>query len=135
MKVLLSIKPEYAEKILQGEKKFEFRKAVFKDRSVTTVLIYATMPVGKVIGEFEVDEVLSDSPQVIWSLTSAFSGITQTFFNQYFLGRGTAHAIKVKQARRFDQPLSLKTFVPSGAAPQSFCYVRDTDEPATLPLF
>ncbi|MBI6731014.1 ASCH domain-containing protein, partial [Pseudomonas amygdali] len=43
MKVLLSIKPEYAEKILQGEKRFEFRKSVFKNPDVRTVVIYATM--------------------------------------------------------------------------------------------
>lgn len=30
MKVLLSIKPEYVEKILDGTKKFEFRKGIFK---------------------------------------------------------------------------------------------------------
>jgi predicted transcriptional regulator len=38
MKVVLSIKPGFAEKIFSGEKKFEFRRAIFKDRSVKTVL-------------------------------------------------------------------------------------------------
>jgi predicted transcriptional regulator len=125
MKVLLSIKPEYAEKILQGEKKFEFRKSVFKNPDVKTVVIYATMPIGKVIGEFDFDEVLSDAPKEIWSLTSKFSGITKKFFNDYFDGRKLAHAIKVGTVRRYDTPLSLKSFIPSGAAPQSFCYIKD----------
>ena len=31
MKVLLSIKPEFAEKILNGTKRFEFRKGIFKN--------------------------------------------------------------------------------------------------------
>ena len=30
MKILLSIKPEYAHKIFSGEKKFEYRKIIFK---------------------------------------------------------------------------------------------------------
>src|SRR5690554_4986725 len=100
MRVLLSIKPEYAEKILLGQKLYEFRKSIFKNPDVKTVVIYATMPVGKVVGEFDFDEVLSDTPQAIWAETSKFSGITKKFFNSYFDGRGTAHAIKVREARR-----------------------------------
>lgn len=30
MKVLLSIKPEFVEKIFAGEKKFEYRRTIFK---------------------------------------------------------------------------------------------------------
>lgn len=125
MKVLLSIKPEYAEKILTGKKRYEFRKSIFKNSSVKTVVIYATMPVGKVVGEFDFDEVLSDSPQAIWAETSRYSGITKKFFNSYFDGRDKAHAIKVRSVRRYDIPVSLTEFVPSGAAPQSFRYLDD----------
>lgn len=125
MKVLLSIKPEYAEKILQGEKRFEFRKSIFRNSEVKTVVIYATMPVGKVIGEFDFDEVLSDNPKEIWSLTRKFSGITKKFFNEYFDGRELAHAIKVVAVRRYEIPQNLKEYIPSGSAPQSFCYIKD----------
>lgn len=123
MKVLLSIKPEYAEKILQGEKRFEFRKSLFKNKDITTVIIYATMPVGKVVGEFDLDGVLSDSPQKIWLETSNYSGITRQFFDEYFDGRELAHAIIVGKVRRYERPLNLNNIVPSGLAPQSYRYV------------
>lgn len=123
MKVLLSIKPEYAEKILSGQKRYEFRKAIFKNPDVKTVVIYATMPVGKVVGEFDFDEVLSDTPQAIWAETSKFSGITRKFFNSYFSGRGTAHAIKVSEVRRYQEPVSLRDIIPGGVAPQSYRYL------------
>ncbi|WP_130619824.1 ASCH domain-containing protein [Dyella amyloliquefaciens] len=123
MKVLLSIKPEYAEKILAGEKRFEFRKAVPKAEGLKTVVIYATKPVGKVVGEFEVEGILSGRPRVMWSLTSGFAGITRKFFNEYFRGRDTAYAIKVKRAKRYEEPLDLGAVVSSGVAPQSFCYL------------
>lgn len=32
MKVLLSIKPEFANKIFEGTKRFEFRKSIFKKK-------------------------------------------------------------------------------------------------------
>lgn len=126
MKVLLSIRPEYAEKILQGKKKYEFRKSIFKNSTVKTVIIYATMPVGMVVGEFDFDEVLSDSPQAIWEETRKHSGITKKFFNDYFQGRATAHAIRVLEARRYKEPLSINLFIPNGFAPQSFRYIDDS---------
>ena len=123
MKVLLSIKPEYAEKILSGEKRFEFRKALFKNKDVKTVVIYATMPIGKIVGEFEFDGVVTGTPDAVWLETENQSGITQDFFEQYFSGREMAHAIKVGNVKRYCEPLSLKSIVPNGLAPQSYRYL------------
>ena len=77
MRVLLSIKPEYAEKILSGAKRFEYRKAAPRNTAVRTVVIYATLPVGKVIGEFEIGGVLREPPEVLWNQTKQASGITR----------------------------------------------------------
>ena len=59
MKVVLSIKPQFTNKIFDGTKKFEFRKAIFKNKNVTSVIVYASSPVQKVIGEFEIGEMLT----------------------------------------------------------------------------
>lgn len=123
MKVLLSIKPEYAEKILDGRKRFEFRKALPKAVGVTTVVIYATMPVGKIVGEFEVDRCISERPKDLWEITSEFSGISKKFFNSYFRGRRTAHAFKVKSVTRYDAPIPLIDLIGTTSAPQSFRYL------------
>lgn len=126
MKVLLSIKPEYADRIFSGEKKFEFRKAVFKNSEVTTVVIYATMPVGKVVGEFEIDAIIKERPSKLWQITSEFSGITKDFFESYFHGRKAGYAIRVKKATRYEEPQDLTTLLPAGVPPQSFCYLTAT---------
>uniref|UniRef100_UPI003F5077C1 ASCH domain-containing protein n=1 Tax=Caballeronia sp. LjRoot34 TaxID=3342325 RepID=UPI003F5077C1 len=101
------MKPEYADRILSGEKKFEFRKSIFKNDLVKTVVIYATMPVGKVVGEFEIEEVLSERPSQLWEATKAYAGITKVFFEQYFHGRDTGYAIRVKTVKRYRRPLDL----------------------------
>ena len=75
MKVLLSIKPQYAERIFAGKKKYEYRKSVFKRDDIDTIVVYVTKPVGKVIGEFKIDEILEDTPNVIWKKTKSYSGI------------------------------------------------------------
>lgn len=123
MRVLLSIKPEYADRILSGEKRFEFRKSVFKNEQVKTVVIYATMPVGKVVGEFEVGNIIKERPSKLWSSTKAYSGITKAFFEEYFKGRDAGYAISVKTAKRYAKPLDLDTLVPGGVPPQSFRYL------------
>ena len=124
MKVLLSIHPEYAENILDGSKRYEYRTAIFKDESVDTVVIYATLPVGKVIGEFHVDEVIKDSPESLWEKTKEFSGTVENSFMEYFKNRDEAIAIKVADPKRYPKPLDLVEVSGSLIAPQSFRYLR-----------
>lgn len=122
MKVLLSIKPEYANKIFDGTKKFEFRKVIFKNPKIKTVVVYASSPVQQVIGEFEIEDILSYNPQEIWKKTKRYSGITEDFFYQYFADREIAHAIKIKSTKKYKRPLSIKedfNVVP----PQSYVYL------------
>jgi len=118
MQVLLSIHPEHAEKILSGEKKFEFRKSIFKNEAVNRILIYATMPVGKVIGDFEIESIIDDKPHRVWNSTKSYAGISRKFF-----GRDRAVAIEVKNPRRFKKPLALSDLAEGMCAPQSFRYV------------
>lgn len=123
MKVLLSIKPEYAEKILSGEKRFEFRKAIFRDERVSTVVIYATKPIGKVVGEFRVSSVIEAEPSTLWRRTAHAAGISSQYFDEYFSGRSRGYAIVVGKPKRYRKPRELKTVHPRAVPPQSFCYV------------
>ena len=122
MRVLLSIKPEFAFKIFEGTKKFEFRKVIFKNPNVKTVIVYASSPIQQVIGEFEIDDIFSFNPEVIWKMTKKYSGITEDFFYEYFANREIAHAIKIKNTKKYRKPLSIKddfNLVP----PQSYVYL------------
>lgn len=121
--VLLSIKPEFAHKIFEGSKKFEFRKQVFKDTSVKKVIVYSSSPEQKVIGEFEIETILSDTPNNIWIQTKLYSGISQEFYNEYFKGRDNAYAIKVASTKKYRKEKSLADYNVQ-SAPQSFAYVE-----------
>lgn len=123
MRVLLSIKPEYAEKILNGTKRFEYRKALFRNPKVKTVVIYATMPVGKVVGEFKVGGLVKGTPDDLWDRTKEASGISRKFFMTYFDGRDEAHAICVSDPKRYRSPRSLSSVAGTKTAPQSFRYL------------
>ncbi len=124
MRVLLSIKPEYANKIFSGEKKFEFRKRVFKNLEVQTVVVYSTMPVGRIIGEFSIKHIHQDSPESIWDKTKRFSGVDESFFNEYYNGRDLAFAIEVDKPVLYKEPINPKEEYANFTAPQSFMYLQ-----------
>ena len=124
MKVLLSIKPEYVDKILDGTKKYEFRKNIFKRDGIKTVVIYATMPIGKVVAEFNIEEVLQEEPDRLWGLTKNLSGISKKFFDEYYAGKEKAVAIRVGKVTKYVEPLSLSTLGKGIVAPQSYRYLN-----------
>jgi predicted transcriptional regulator len=124
MKVVLSIKPEFAEKIFQGTKKYEFRRAIFKNPKIKMIIVYASSPVQKVIGEFEIDKIISHDLDTLWDKTKECSGITKEYFFQYFGDKENGFAIKIKKAKLYDTPKCLKedyNLVP----PQSFSYFSE----------
>jgi predicted transcriptional regulator len=124
MKVVLSIKPEFAFKIFDGTKKFEFRKSIFKNEKIKTIIVYASSPVQQVIGEFEIEEVLNYDLSTLWDLTQEFSGISEEFYYEYFTNKEQGFAIKIKKTRKYRTPKCLRADF-NLSPPQSFAYWTD----------
>ncbi|MFA7042749.1 MAG: ASCH domain-containing protein [Bacteroidales bacterium] len=122
MEVLLSIKPEFAFKIFDGTKKFEFRKSIFKRSGVKKVVVYASSPVQQIIGEFEIADILCEETELLWNMTQQFSGISKEFYDQYFANKDKAFAIQVGKVKKYDLPKSLSDY-DIYFAPQSFAYL------------
>lgn len=121
MKVVLSIKPEFANKIFDGTKRFEFRKSIFKNENVKTILVYSSSPVQKVIGEFQIEKIIKHDLETLWELTKEFSGITKEYFYQYFANKQHGFAIKIKTKKKYQIPKCLKNDY-NLTPPQSFAY-------------
>lgn len=121
MKVVLSIKPEFANKIFDGTKRFEFRKAIFKNENVKSVLVYSSSPVQKVIGEFQIEKIIKHDLETLWELTKEFSGISEKYFYEYFADKEQGFAIKIKTKTKFKIPKCLKEDY-NLTPPQSFAY-------------
>ena len=122
MRALLSIKPEFADMIFAGTKQYEFRRAIFKRNDLEGVLVYASSPVQRVIGEFKIGEIIADDIEAVWRKTWKHAGISHEFFLSYFSDRDRAYAIKVESPRLFSHRRRLSSYNLT-AAPQSFVYV------------
>lgn len=121
--ILLSINPEYVEKIMNGSKKFEYRKRECK-RKIDRIVIYSTAPVKKIIGEAEVEKVLVDSLEKIWKITKDFSGIDKIFFDSYYRDKDYAVVYQLKNIVEYAFPRDLSEYGISNA-PQSFQYIQE----------
>lgn len=115
--VLMSIKPVYADRILSGEKKFEFRRQCF-GADVKRVEIYSSYPVQRIVGYFTVKAIYRDTPERIWDLCKEFAGIDLASYIAYFNDRNIAYAIAIGAVRAYPVPRRL-----SVRPPQSYCYI------------
>ena len=120
-KILISINPEHVQNIIKGIKKYEDRKIAAK-QDISSIIIYETTPVKRIVAEAEIIDVLMYSPEELWELTKEESGISKDFFDEYFEGREVAYAYKLGEIKVYDEP---KTLLDYGikAAPQSFVYI------------
>src|SRR6516225_10977261 len=91
---VLSIKPEYAEAIFTGRKRYEFRRNIFRE-NIRIVIVYMSSPVMQVVGEFSVEGIITDDVDALWDQTEPHAGIERDAFMKYFAGRDVGHAIKI----------------------------------------
>ena len=127
MKILLSIKPQYVEKIISREKQYEFRKKEFKRRDIDTIVVYSYGNVKKLVGEIKFKRILSDTPYKIWQKTHAQSGMTEESFMRYYMNKDKAYAIVLDSFRPYKEPIDIIAKYPGVKAPQSYRYIDESD--------
>lgn len=120
-KILISINPEHVKNIINGSKKFEYRKIAAK-QDISSIVIYETTPVKRIVAEAEIIDVLILSPDELWEQTKRASGISKEFFDEYFKGKKIAYAYKLGKVKVYETPKTLLDYGVKNA-PQSFIYL------------
>lgn len=124
--ILLPIRPVYVQKIISGEKKYEYRRRICR-RKIDIIYIYATHPVKKVVAEVEVLGTVEGGRDEVWKQTERFSGIEKSFFDEYFSGMDKAGAYCLGKVTVYETAKNLEEF-DLGRAPQSYAYVQCTKQ-------
>lgn len=119
--ILLSIKPEYVSKIFDGSKRYEFRRKCCKEE-ISKIVIYATHPIMKIVGEIEINQILKESPAQLWEKTKEYAGISEEDFFNYFEGCSEAYGYEVKTVKKYKRERELVEYG-IRVAPQSFIYL------------
>ena len=119
--LLISIHPRFVEKILTGEKRFEFRKHI-PSCEISHILIHATTPEKRLVAIAEVEQILQAPPSVLWEQTKYAAGIPRSFFIEYFYGSKIASAFQLGRVFPIPEDVAQQiAYLP----PQSYSYFKD----------
>jgi predicted transcriptional regulator len=124
--LLLSVKPRYAEAILDGRKTVELRRTRPRIEVPTTALIYSSSPERALVGTCDVTEVVSYTPLGLWRLLGSLSAVSYEEFRAYFTGCDMAYGLMLANVHPLSRAVALpdlrrrwQGFQP----PQSFRYL------------
>ena len=124
--LVISIKPEYMELILSGNKSVELRKCKpsFPKEDIL-VALYCTAPVKAVVGFCFLQDLVEDSPSSLWNRFSKFVGIDQRTYLEYYKNNDKAIGLFLENILTLEQELTLDKIreeVPSFTPPQTYKY-------------
>lgn len=125
--VLLSVKPRFADLIVAGTKRVEFRR-VWAQEPVPWIAVYSSTPTQRIVGIVEVESVVLASASTLWALNSRRGGgLTRTELRSYFAGKPKGYAVILGRVLRPQTPLEPDAIVQGFRAPQSFRYLTDPE--------
>lgn len=122
---LMSIKPEFAFRLLSGEKRVEFRRRPAA-RKISHIVVYATRPVGAVVGVLEVEGLTCGTPRELWDAYAAVGGIGRKDFFDYFSGTSAGVAYRVRKAWPCVEAQKLGQAGLPAVPPQAVQYLSST---------
>lgn len=121
--VILSIKPIYANAILEGVKTVEFRKRIFK-KNVDKIFIYSSSPTKMIVGYFTFSNIVEDTPENLWKTFQKVGGINKDDFFEYYKETEKGFGIVIKEVVKFEVEKDPIEFIENFTAPQSYVYLE-----------
>ena len=127
---LISIKPFYVEKIINGNKVVEIRNRKVQILSGSRLWIYSTLPKASIQIFAYVQKVDIESPSLIWRKYKKFIGISKDIFDTYVNGSEFISAIVVENIIKLPIEITLNKIrkeVPGFQPPQFLKYMKKDD--------
>jgi len=126
--VIISIKPQYALKVVSGEKTIELRrKFPLDDIEGGIALIYASSPIKQIIGYVVIEKVRELPIDTLWNKCSGQACVAKDFFYSYFDGVNNGFALVLKKPMKLITPIDIKRMKKEFlmSPPQSYRYAPD----------
>jgi predicted transcriptional regulator len=136
--LFISVKPEFANKIVEREKTIELRKVKPHVREGDYVIIYASSPVMAVVGFGMIKEVIDTTPEDMWRDNSTLLGIEKSRFDEYYAGQKRSVGIVIDNLHKALPAIHLnqiRRLLPSFHPPQIYRYIPSEDVNSILADF
>lgn len=125
--ILLSIKPTFANLIIEGSKRVELRRAI-PSQPISTIVIYSSSPVQSIVALANVSEIVEASPSKLWAISrDNGGGLTRAALMTYFESKKVGYALMLDNVRVFANPVTPNKIFKNFSAPQSFRYLTPKD--------
>jgi predicted transcriptional regulator len=125
--LVLSMKPQYADKIFGNKKVVEIRKSFSSKWVGKKAVIYSSHPVSSLVGEVRIGAVSRETPQSVWERSSEEIGCDYEEYKSYVGDARSVWSIELGEAKSYKTPLGLANvshlISKDLKAPQSYCGV------------
>lgn len=122
--LFISLKPHYADAILDGRKTVELRRTRPNLPDGALVILYSSTPTRAVVGWAQLIGVSEGTPIEIWDEYGAAAAIEELDYDAYFDGTDQAFALELDDVVAATQPIPLSVIRSIGIQPpQSWRYV------------
>lgn len=105
--VIMSLRPTYGNLVLSGSKTVELRSRIVRIDPGTTIWLYLTRPVGKIVALADVSSVIHDKPTEIWKRFHQQMCIERPQFDDYVGDRVCVSALVLACVRKLDEPVPI----------------------------
>jgi len=124
--ILISVKPEYADQIMDGCKTVELRRRFTEEVDKNTRLfIYSSSPVKAIVGYARIDRVAKLAVPQIWRTFRNEACIEKADFENYFHGSDFGFVVLLNQVKPLAASLELEDISDRWGIrpPQSYMYL------------
>jgi predicted transcriptional regulator len=122
--LFISVKPQYADAILDGRKTVELRRTRPNLPDGSLVILYSSTPMRAVVGWAQLIGVREGTPIEIWDEYGGAAAIEELDYDAYFDGTDQAFALELDDVVAATQPIPLSVIRSFGIQPpQSWRYV------------
>jgi predicted transcriptional regulator len=127
--LLLSLRPRYADAILDGTKTIEIRRRPVNAEAGTPIILYSSSPVMAVVGTAFLGAVQTLNTEAAWQQHRDVLGVARQELDSYLEGIPNAYLLHIEGVRRLNNPLPLGHLRSEGPfqPPQSFRYLSAMD--------
>lgn len=125
---IISIKPNYALKIIDGVKTVELRRRFPVDNiKGGKVIVYASSPIREIIGYAIIEGVEKLPIAKLWKKYNEEACVEKEFFYTYFEGVEEGYAVSLSHPVKLQIPINVKSLEKKYkiSAPQSYCYASE----------
>lgn len=127
--LFIAVKPEYANKLISGEKDIELRKTKPHVQAGDYAIIYASAPAKVVLGYGKIKRIILCSPQEMWANFSSRLGIKEQDYLMYYMNSNKSVGIEFEMIKPIN-PISLaelRRVDPNFHPPQIYRYVSNEE--------